>query len=277
MWLLMLVKSKKMLAGEDASETNALKGITLDQIDAIFAYELPMPRSNIWMLLPEAPAFSPELREKFKIKTVKKMFLTSPWNIKSGFAKDPGVNPSFFPINLNTESVVGTYSYSTQDFVNMFVVTAIAQAGDSTGINSHLIKYIVQEYNVKPSEVISFIFENFVKKTDQWQDDDLKQQFAEAYNKVDGWVHGDVIDNGFDYHDDFPLVLPIHLYIPFIILINLKSFYNEICAVLAEKYNDQKIIDLGHFLSNSFIDLSYNPAYGREFSTDFNWLDYFNL
>jgi hypothetical protein len=65
------------------------------------------------------------------------------------------------------------------------------------------------------------------------------------------------------------------MYIPFIILTNLKSFYSEICLYLSEKFNDKKIIDLGIFLSNAIIDSSYDPAQGRTFDTQYNWLDYF--
>jgi DNA repair photolyase len=247
----------------------------LDQIDTIFKYDLPMARSNIWMLLPEAPAFGPELREKFKIKTVKKMFLTFPWSVKSGFKVDQGVRSNSFPQNANVESVIGTYSYSSDEFVDMFVINALAQAGDSTAINRYFIKYLVQNYNVTPSSVLDDIYQNFVKSPKQWQNRDLGVQFHNVYHTINEWVHGDLVDTGFDYHTQFPLILPIHMYIPFIILINLKQFYSEICAYFTSKFNDEKILDLGNFLSNAVIDLSYNPDTGRQFETKYNWILYF--
>lgn len=247
----------------------------LNQVDSIFKFNLPMPRSNVWMLLPEAPAFSPTMREKFKIKTVKKMFLTYPWSIKDGFKIDTGVRSNLFPENSNTESVVGTYSYSTEEFVDMFVFNAFCQSGDSTGINTHLIKYLVQEYDVKPSFVLDLIFKQFIVTPDHWTNKSLGNKIHNIYTTMYNWVHGDVSKNGFDYHEDFPLILPIHMYFPFLILINLSNFYNEICEFLSKKFNDQKILDLGNFLTNAIIDISYDPKFGRKLTTNYNWLQYF--
>jgi hypothetical protein len=248
----------------------------LDQIDTLFKFDLPMSRSNIWMLLPEAPAFDPVMREQFQIRTVKKMFLTSPWTIKDGFQADKGVHINMFPDNPNTESVVGTYSYTTSEFVDMFVINALAQAGDSTGINSHLIKYICSHYNLNPSFVIDLIYQHYIKTPANWKNNILGEQFNGIYKTIDDWVHGELKKIGFDYHEKFPLIMPIHMYVPFLILINLKDFYSEICDFLSKKLNDEKIIDLGIFLSNSIIDLSYNPKFGRKFSTKYNWLSYFD-
>jgi len=247
----------------------------LIQIDTIFRYNLPMPRFNIWMLLPEAPAFSPEMRNKFKIKTVKKMFLTFPWIIKPGFKIDDGVITNTFPQNTNVESVIGTYSYSSTEFVDMFLINALAQAGDSTAINKYLIKYITETHNVNPSFVLDLIYKNFFKTADVWTNKELALQFFDVYKSIDGWVNGDLKDTGFDYHEKFPLILPIHMYMSFLILINLKEFYFNISSFLAEQFSDNKINDLGSYLSNSLIDLSYNPDFGREFETKYNWLQYF--
>lgn len=247
----------------------------LDQIDTIFKFNLPIPRSNIWMLLPEAPAFSPAMREKFKIKTVKKMFLTTPWILKDGFHADKGVHINMFPENPNTESVVGTYSYSTKEFVDMFVFNALAQAGDSTGINTHLIKYLVQEHNATPSFILDSIFKQFIVTPSNWSNSTLGNELHNIYSTIDNWVHGDLSKNGFDYHADFPLILPMHMYFPFLILINLSVFYTEICKYLSSKFDDHKILDLGKFLSNAIIDISYDPKIGRNFSTEYNWLEYF--
>ena len=250
--------------------------IQLKQIDLLFEHSLPMTRSSIWMLLPEAPAYSPEMREKFKIKTIRKMFATNTWSIKKGFPLDPGVSSNSFPYNPNTESVVGTYSYSTEEFVDMFIINSFAQAGDSTGINKYLINYIVSTYKVNPSEIFNYIFENYIKNTSNWKNKELKNEFSKIFNTFNGWVNGNVVDTGLDYDDQFPLILSSHTYTAFVIFMNLESFYKEICQALADLYNDIKIIDLGHYITNSLIDLSYNPDVGRTFETKYNWLKYFD-
>lgn len=248
---------------------------TLNQIDTIFKYNLPMPRFNIWTLLPEAPAFSPEMRNKFKIKTIKKMFVTLPWTLKPGFSVDEGVYSNFFLQNTNVESVIETYSYSSLEFVDMFLINTLAQAGDSTGINKYLVKYLTKTHNVSPSLVLDYLYKNFFKSTLQWKNKKLGVDFHEIYQTITQWVNGDLLDTGFDYHKDFPLILPVHMYVAFLILINLQEFYDEICTFFSKKFSDDKIKDLGEFLSKSIIDLSYDPAKGRTFQSTYNWLDYF--
>lgn len=249
---------------------------TLEQYNILFNFGLPMPRSHIWMLLPEAPAYSPLLREKFAIKTVKKNFITHPWNIKPGFPVHPGLNLSTWPHNPNSESVVETYSYSNKEFVDMFLFNSLAQAGDSTGLNTYLVKYIANTHDVVPSDVLDYIFKNFVKKVDKWQNHELKKEFDKVYTTMYNWTVGDGIDNGFDYHEKFPLILPTHMYIPFIILNNLDSFYNELCEHLQSVYQDKRLLDLGRFLSNAILDSSYNPDLGRKFKCEYDWLNYFS-
>lgn len=249
--------------------------INLEQIDLVFKHDLPMTRSNIWMLLPEAPAYSPAMREQFGIKTVKKMFVTNPWGLKKEFPMDAGVCSNAFPFNPNTESVVGTYSYSTLEFVDMLLINSLAQAGDSTGINPYLIKYITDKHKVKPSAILDFIYKNYIKTTDRWTNQELQKEFKKIYDTLNGWVNGDIEDTGLDYHPKFPLILSAHMYAAFIILINLKDFYTEICKSLSELFNDNVINDLGHYLIHSLIDLEYDPELGRTFKAKHNWLKYF--
>lgn len=248
---------------------------SLDQIDTLFKYQLPMARSNVWMLLPEAPAFSPIMREKYKIKTVKKMFLTFPWSIKTGFKVDAGVRSNSFPQNQNVESVVETYSYTSKDFVDMFMISALAQSGDSTAINKYFIKYLVDTHKITPSFVLDLIYTNFFKDSVSSNNSDLGQKLNEIYQHIDNWVNGDLIDTGFDYHESFPLILPVHMYIPFIILVHVQEFYEAIGKYFAKKLHDEKINDLCYFLSKALIDVSYDPTLGRRFITKHNWLKYF--
>lgn len=245
------------------------------QIDIMFKHELPMPRPNIWMLLPEAPAYSPEMRERFKIKTIQKMFITHPWSIKEGYKVDEGMNTSNFPQNKNVESVVGTYSYSSKEFVDMFLLNSIAQAGDSTGLNKYFIRYITDTSDLNSSTIIDILYKNFFQTKRNWEDKILAAKFYSIYETINNWVHKDSLETGFDYHKNFPLVLPIYTYIPFLIFSNIQLFYNLISDYFCKLLKDDKILDLGHFLGNAFIDINYNPKDKRKFKTKYNWLEYF--
>jgi hypothetical protein len=124
-----------------------------EQIDLLVNNDLPAAKAGIWMLLPEAPAFSKEMRERFNIKTIKKIMDTWPFNLKSGFKPDPGVTyTQGWDSNINTESVIGTYSYTPDEWIKMFLLNILSVAGDASGITSKLICYIKQEHDVNPSD-----------------------------------------------------------------------------------------------------------------------------
>jgi len=251
--------------------------VTLDQINTLFHYDLPMARYNIWMLLPEAPAYDPEMRAKFKIKTINKVFSTHPWTLKLGFPTKPWLWSSFnLPPNPNTESVVSTYSYTSDEFVDMLLVNSLAVSGAPIGLNDFMIKYIVSEYSVSPSEILDFIYKNFIKNIDKWQDPSLAKEISKIYNTVANWTTGDLSDIAIDYDPEFPLLLSVNMYLAFTILTNINSFYKQVSKSLSEKYSDDKILDLGNYLSNCTIDLDYNPVDGRTFSTKYDWYNFFN-
>ena len=121
---------------------------TLNQIDVFIHNGLAPGRTNIWMLLPGAPAFDPVMREKFQFETIRKMMSTEIWSVKTNFKTHSaiyGMGTEDSWANKNVESVVGAYSYSKDDFVDMYLVNALAGSNENTNINQSLCKYLHQQ------------------------------------------------------------------------------------------------------------------------------------
>ena len=249
--------------------------LTLDQIDRHADNNIPVCKSEVWALLPEAPAYSPEMREKFQLKTVKKLFLSTPLILKNNALPDPGVN-YFQETNSNrVEYVVGTYSYSVDDFVDMFIVNALASAGTATGLDQ-LWSYFSREHNIKASVLVDFIYKRFVLNYENFKTKDLAANFGNAVTTLKRFVHEpNFQQSAIDYHPDFPLLMPPHTYIPFVIGLNAQEFYQEICTAIADQFGDDRVIDLGHYISHRLMDVTYNFDHGRVFKTKYNWHDYF--
>jgi putative methyltransferase len=259
-----------------------LPGMTITtahaELDLMIENNVPTPPPNIWMLLPETPAYSKEYRDKFKIETVSSTSLDRyGWTLKTGFAPDDGVNYTLeesVSSIYNVEFVVKTYSYSRDDWARIFLLTTLASIGRSSGITQYLIRYIANVHKIKPSKIYSVIVDNFFYDS-KFLDKQLKKGFTDVKNKVVGWAHGQNDDISMDYHSQFPLKFDPQHFIAFLIFTNLQHFYKEVCLKLADHYQDDKIIDLGNYISNSIIDLNYNPITGRNFVVDYNWQEYF--
>lgn len=257
-----------------------LPGMTIqtacNEIDILFENEVPLSRQHIWSLLPETPAYSKEYRTKFKIETVFKGIYSQPWVMKKGVTPDPNVTYIYEDPLTNTESVVQTYSYSRDDWVKVMLLNAFAGAGNANGFNSYVLKYLKDTQNIKPSEIFIFIVDHFFYDDSKFQDQHLKNCFIDYQRNLTAWAYGEDGVVPIDYHPDFPFLFSPLYYNAFLTLTNLQQFYNDVSTALAEHYKDKKLIDLGNYISNAIIDITYDPTTGRKFTVEHNWQEYFS-
>jgi hypothetical protein len=244
------------------------------QIDTLYEYHQPLGSmlNHTWMLLPETPAFTPEMREKFKIKTVKKTldFFTK---IKQGVEITGPVpdNTMAAWTNSSVEIVVGTYSYSTEEWIKMLRLNNLVIAGERLGINDYLLKYLVQEHNLQPSQVLSDILD--YAYLHGFKNSDVNDFFKIEQDHVTRWIYQDNLDSGIDIGKDFPFLIPYYAFLLLITLSN-SAVINELAEMFAEKYQDEKVKDLGQYISNSLMGIDYFQS--RNFITAYNWLNYFD-
>lgn len=250
---------------------------TIKQIEQLIEKKVPVTKSATWILLPQSPAASPELKEKFKIETVKKTFNTAPIIYKPGIPIDPGVyaEPSYE--DPSAETVVATHSYSREEWLDMCIINSLGAFHQCTGLHTYLVPYLRNEHNMSVFDLYDFIFKNFFKKRNAFKVPELNKDIDRLWFCLDKWMNDpEYQTNALDYHPDFPLVLTTSTFTTFILLLNFYEYCTEICNQLAIKLNDPKLKSLGHYLGSSVTDITYNADTGREFACEYDWLNYFD-
>jgi hypothetical protein len=248
--------------------------VNCSQIDTLYEHHQPLGSmlNHTWMLLPETPAFTPEMREQFKIKTVKKTldFFTKikPGIVVSGPIPD---NTMAAWTNSSVEIVVSTYSYTTEEWISMLRLNNLVIAGERLGINDYLLKYLVQEHNLRPSQVLTDILD--YAYIQGFKNSDVNEFFKIEQHHIIEWLYQDNLDSGIDIGENFPFLIPYYAFLLLITSSN-SAVINELAEMFAEKYQDEKVKDLGQYISNSLMGINYFGP--REFITSYDWLNYFD-
>ena len=136
-----------------AEIVSGLPGITTDK----FYHELNVfSKHNIgmsfyeWYLLPETPSYTKEYRERFKLKTVKKMYGIHPLD---------DYNTGDF--ERETEIVVSTYSYTLDDYKEMNIGYAWYKAFYNGGFLADTFKQIHETYGLELGDFIKKFYHEF--------------------------------------------------------------------------------------------------------------------
>jgi radical SAM superfamily enzyme YgiQ (UPF0313 family) len=253
---------------------------TCTQVDTIYNnnLEIGITLPIAWVLLPEAPAYTKEMREKFQIKTIKKIVEINN-KIKVGRTVDQqtasNLNLVTGWVNHSVETVVGTYSYTSEDWIKMRRLYSMVVAGHSTGINTMLLTYLNTMYGTSPGALYNRIIDYAYNK--KFKNKNLNRGFELENIDIHKWMDDDTkINIGIDLGEEWPFVIPAHRFYSHLILTNAQAFFEEVCTELTSHYNDDKIIDLGNYISNILLDFTYDSAVGRIFTTKYNWLEYFS-
>lgn len=248
---------------------------TLESIDLFLSNDLEGLRPQIWNLLPESPAYSPEMRDKFKIKSKWFELYSHPFRYKKGFASDAGVNTISNKQIMLCENVIGTYSYTPKEWCDMYFVSALAGVSKTLGFD-FIAKYLSDTHNKSLSFFYDFIFKNVIvnkKFNNAVLNEKLGSILPDLYKVV---TDDNQTTIEFDIDPEFPLLLALHLYFTFLVLLYPASFFTAITDCLAEELGDENLKDLGTYLSNITIDIDYDPVVKRKFKTKFNWYSYLN-
>jgi len=248
---------------------------TLESIDLFQSHDIEGFRPSIWQLLPETPAFGPEMREKFQIKTKWFEIYTVPFRYKNNAIVDQGVSGIANKNPMFSENVISTYSYSEQEWCDMLVLTMLSGVGKTVGMD-FLIKYINDVHDRSPSFYYDHLYREIVvnkKFNDPILNDKLGDIPTKLYNLLED-PSATTIE--FDIGKDFPLLLAPYVYVVFTIMLYPKEFFTSVTNYFANLLDDDKILDLGIFLTQIMIDIDYDPNIGRKFITEYNWYSYYN-
>lgn len=250
---------------------------TLETIEILEAKEIGSFRPAIWNLLPEAPAYAPEEREKWKIKTKWLKLFTTPYRIKPNTSRQEGVFALEDKNDIYFENVIETSSYDRFEWCDMLILSMISGTAKQLGL-SRLLRYLKTEENITVSSFYHQLYTKLVKE-EKFIDPYLNKQLGGLPKKLYDLVSPDKDYQNFelDPGPKFPGLLSPMLYFLFIVMLKPAEFYKSIENILIDQIkNKEKFIDLIDFLINVFIDIDYDPANPREFNTLYNWVDYFN-
>ena len=226
------------------------------------------PLNHPWVLLPETPAYAPEYREKFKLVTVKNKngigVSTIPIKLKPGHTGTPGVTTtSDTGMDLTAEYVVGTYSYTPKDYVEMTAIQIFVSTLHNGNILNLVGRYMRQFHNVAWGDFYISI-KKFLESHQT-----LGPKFIKVEQVIQDWVDGKADGVWIDWEDDFPYEMQPYNYLALIALTNPKDFFHSIGNHLAEKFNDQKIVDLCKYAMFNVFHIDYQI--GKKESFNYNW------
>jgi hypothetical protein len=129
----------------------------------------------------------------------------------------------------------------------------------------------VQEHNLQPSQVLTDILD--YAYIQGFKNLDVNEFFKIEQHHVIEWLYQDNLDSGIDIGEDFPFLIPYYAFLLLITSSN-SAVMNELAEMFAEKYQDEKVKDLGQYISNSLMGINYSGP--CKFSTIYNWLNYFD-
>lgn len=258
-----------------------LPGSSLDtiktSIQRISLEHLPFSISHHWALLPEAPAYAPEYREKFKIITVKGKTSagiggTSVIRQKPNHQIHTGVNRALNDGNdITTEYVVGTFSYTPNDWIEMNLLQLFTASTQNTKILDLIADYVWQEHQIKYGDFFHTVLNTIL--IDSNVSEKLSSDFLKLKQVFNEWMQGKSVDVFVDYDKEYPFEIGPTIYFIFIVLTQTEDFFRAVELALKKLITvDEKILDLCKFSLNRLIDITYKP--GRRFQTNHDWIEY---
>lgn len=250
--------------------------LTLETIDLVHEHDFNSFRPSIWQLLPEAPAYDPDMRSNFKIETQWFEVYTHPFRYKNTEVPDENVR-TLRQSSMISENVVATYSYSRDEWCDMVAVTMMASIGKTLGID-FFVRFLKDHHpSVTAGELYNLIYKELIIPG-EFSDPYLNEKFSDIPKTLRQVSRdSDIQKLEFDIDPKFPLLLSIYIYVAFLVMLRPTAFFTAVANKLSSRLDDPKLTDLGHYLANIMIDIDYDPLNQRKFITKYNWYGYFNL
>lgn len=240
-----------------------------DSIHRISLEKLAYPIGNYWALLPATPAYESSYRNKYKLITVK--------DKSSAGAGSYPLKIKLHAFNesedKNTEYVVGSFSYSPNDWIDMQLLqifTAVVQNSEMLNV---VADYLWQKHEIKYGDFFEHCLNTILN--DSSVNQQLQQNLLKFKNILIDWLAGNTHQVYCDYSHDIPYLLAPPNYMLFIFLIQIDAFFEAVLISLANIINiTDDIVDLCLFSQQRLIDYTY--VSGRIITTRYDWPNYIN-
>ena len=236
-----------------------------DSIHKISLAKLINPIAYFWALLPTTPAYDPAYREKYKIVTVKGK---SSYGPNMGSIRDKSIN---IINDTTTEFVVGSFSYTKEEWIKMHLLQLFTATTQSTEILNLIADYLWHEHNINYGEFFDTCIQTLL--CDQQVDQQLQSDLLLYSDKLTDWLDGKVGDLYIDYSESYPFVMAPSIFYLYVALTQTDEFFKGILISIAKLTPiTDKIIDLCNFSRGRLMDISYNP--GRVIHILYDWPGY---
>lgn len=235
----------------------------------IFEYGLSDAlRINLMLLLPNAPANTPEYREKWKIKTVKKPVAPLHINYNKSYSE--------FSKSSRVEVVVATSTYNEDDWVEMMTDDSLLRVWHSVG---NLVKFIAyyfrHRHNLRFEVFYDDLISNFANSPNYPYVCNLTEELRQLRYR---YLNSDSIDY-YDYrHMNIEFLLGGSEYFYSRTMEDPLCFYRELKQHLLSTYSDvshAELEDLLQFQLNMLITEDYDYRLGKRFDCQYDWVEFF--
>jgi hypothetical protein len=244
-------------------------------IHRISLEKLPYPLSHHWAMLPATPAADPKYREKFKIQTVSKkastgVGSTSVLKKKPGRTTDPGVSMNANEDEITGEYVVGTFSYTAADWIDMNLLQIFTSATQNSNILNLIADYMWSKHQIHYGEFFWTCLDTILN--DQ-VDPTLQKNFLLLKKIFQDWLVNDDPDLYVDFDDLLDFKIAPSIFYIFTSLINNAEFFTAIKLAITKFIPiNSEILDLCHYSKERLIDIDYKP--GKKFTCNYDWPKY---
>lgn len=247
-----------------------------ESIQRISLEKLQYPLSHHWAMLPATPAADPSYREKFKLITVKGkssigVGSTKLVRARLGMVQDPGVIVSNDEDDITGEYVVGSFSYTPKEWIDMNILQIFTASMQNSNVLDLIADYLWEEYQIPYGD----FFEQCVNTilTDEQVNPVLQKNYCKIKNKFVEWIDTACPDLFVDYHPQLNFTIAPSVYLIFVSLLEIDSFFDAVSIALSRMVNmTDPLKDLLNYSKQRVIDIDY--LYGRKITVNYDWPKY---
>lgn len=223
---------------------------------------LQFPMHYAWAVLPATPANDIKYRKQYKLDTVKNKSMsmlgtTQPLAVKTGVDPDPGLYLHKSD-DTDTEYVVGTFSYTKQDWAEMAMLMMFTVQVQNSNTLNLLGNYLFKEHGIMHGDFFERCMKEVIKL----------DHYTPIRDRMQEYMTTDAPDLYMDVKDEFNFRMSPAIFFNYMNLTHLDDFFNCVSNVLSDIMDD-KIQDLIEFSKQRMI--GFNHQIGKTFSTKYDW------
>lgn len=232
-----------------------------NNIDEICTSGLVYPKSFPFLLLPNAPAASPEYIQEHDIKTIARYMENYPAMISPDMAGE-NLNLGRAKVSKQkfwsrTDYVISTKWYSQDELIDMRYINSVVFFGETVGASKLVSDWLLKNHGIKHSKFYHAV-------ADELRSNRLSQHFFDHFYH---WINDR--DTYYEIkspmYQSFPFLLSPEIYWAWHLLLDVAIFYDAILKLYPEC---KEILRFNRFL---LLDYSYDFEQGRQERFDRNW------